>query len=185
MNAIKKTTRLSLLVLGSFFFITFITNCSQTSGETNDDAENPTGTKGLTVKELGAAVKEYIKEESSKNDGYFIVKDEKENKELKLKLKKVHEDKLTSLSSSLHFVCADFDNTDGVVYDIDIFMEGTEQDNLSATEVSVHKKDGKPRYTWYEEKGVWKKKDVEQETKKESEHPEHPEHPTEHPEHPK
>jgi len=104
----------------------------------------------------------------------------------------VHDEKLTSLSATVHFVCADFKNTDGLTYDIDIFMEGTDKENLKTTDVKVHKKSGKPRYAWYEEAGVWKTKEIAvakpQELKPKAEHPEHPAKSTdeqpEHPEHP-
>jgi hypothetical protein len=37
-------------------------------------------------------------------------------------------------------------------------MEGPDKEHLTTTEVTVHKKDGKARYTWHEEGGLWKKK---------------------------
>jgi hypothetical protein len=39
-------------------------------------------------------------------------------------------------------------------------MEKDEDGNIITTEVSVHKKDGTPRYTWSESDGVWSKKAV-------------------------
>lgn len=44
--------------------------------------------------------------------------------------------------------------------DIDIFMEGTSEDDLKPTEKIVHKVNGEPRYTWYEEDGIWKRKEL-------------------------
>ena len=35
-------------------------------------------------------------------------------------------------------------------------MKG-DADHLETTEVSVHKKAGKPRYGWKEDNGIWKK----------------------------
>ena len=135
----------------------------------------------LTVQELAVAVKEYVEMESEENDGYFSVKDDQQNKTLQLQLTKVHEERLASLGDNVYFVCADFKGTDGNTYDIDIFMEGTSKDNLEATETSVHKMNGKERYTWHEEKGVWEKKSIGK-TKKTSEHPEGKEKSEEHPE---
>lgn len=182
MKLVKKTTSICLAVLVSFSLAANFTACSQTASEHPEHPEHPEKetTKHLTVAELSYAVNKYVKEESAKNDGYFIVKDKAGD--LKLKLKKIHDDRLTSLSHTLHFVCADFTaagsgTADAVVYDIDIFMEGTDKDNLKTTEVKVHKKNGKARYAWYEEDGVWKTRDATvapAPEKKKAEHPEHP-----------
>jgi len=56
-----------------------------------------------------------------------------------------------------YFACADLKNADGHMYDLDVFMSGPDKDHLAVTEVSVHKKDGKERYTWAQKGGVWKK----------------------------
>jgi hypothetical protein len=144
-------------------------------GEHSDHLEQAKAEKvTLTVNELAVAVKDYVEMEAEENDGYFSVKDDQQNKTLQLELTKVHEERLASLGDNVYFVCADFKGTDGNTYDIDIFMEGTSKDNLEATETSVHKMNGKERYTWHEEKGLWKKKSMGK-TKKTSEHPEHPE----------
>jgi hypothetical protein len=36
-------------------------------------------------------------------------------------------------------------------------MKGESVDELTPTEVSVHKEDGVERYTWVEKRGVWRK----------------------------
>ena len=41
---------------------------------------------------------------------------------------------------------------------LDIFLQGKNTDNLTVTEISVHKEDGKARYSWVEEDGIWVKK---------------------------
>lgn len=153
MKLLNKTTSLCLAVLVSLSLFVNFTAYSQTSESDNH----------LTVRDLAYAINKYVDEESAKNDGYFIIKDN--TGVLKLKLRKIHDDRLTSLSNTLHFVCADFTTAglgtaDGVVYDIDIFMEGADKDNLKVTEVKVHKKNGKARYAWYEEDGVWKTRDA-------------------------
>jgi len=77
---------------------------------------------------------------------------------LELELIKIHKDKLAGLGDDTYFVCADFKATDGNTYDIDIFMQGKSKDDLKPTEKIVHKINGKPRYKWYEEGGIWKRK---------------------------
>ncbi len=61
-------------------------------------------------------------------------------------------------------------------------MTGTALDNLNFHDLTIHKEEGKARYTWYEEGGVWKKRPTgaagsgsRREQPKEA--PEHPEHP--------
>ena len=110
----------------------------------------------LTIVEFADAVDHYVAAQEKKSGGYFLVKDQKQNKVLKCKLEKIHKKRLASLGNNEYFVCADFKANDGNTYDIDIFMQGTSKDNLKATRTMVHKDNGTPRYTWYEEDGVWK-----------------------------
>ena len=76
---------------------------------------------------------------------------------LQLKLLKIHMDRLTGLGNETYFACADFQASNGKVYDLDIFMNGETTDDLAVTEISVHKEDGAERYGWREEDGVWVK----------------------------
>ncbi len=115
----------------------------------------------LTIEEFADAVEHYIAEQEKNSDGFFVVQDKEHNKTLKCKLVKIHKERLASLGDNEFFVCADFKADDGNVYDIDIFMQGSSKDNLKATRTMVHKDNGNPRYTWYEEDGVWKTKKVE------------------------
>ncbi len=151
----------------TIFFACLMTGVFSMSGyaqehPSNNTSEHPMdGSDSLAmIKKFSKEVKQYIDNQSSKNNGFFIVKDEEENKTLKLKLIKIHEDKLTSLASGEYFVCSDFKGTDGNTYDIDIFLKKNSWDELTATQTKVHKVNGKPRYTWYEDKGVWKTKDI-------------------------
>ena len=122
--------------------------------------DHPTDKKqaGLTKADLGAAIRTWVDKESSANDGWLKVEDPVQHKTLELKLEKVHDDRLSQVGPNLYFACADFMEKDGTRYDIDVFMEGKTKDDLKETEVSVHKLNGKERYTWFEEKGIWKKK---------------------------
>jgi hypothetical protein len=118
--------------------------------------EHPS-TKSVVSKEtLAKAVKDYVEKESQKKGGYYEINDSTTNKTLKLTLVKVHDDRLSKVAEGTYFACADFKSTDNQMYDLDIFMkEG--KSGLETTEVTIHKENGKPRYNWQEEKGVWKK----------------------------
>lgn len=123
--------------------------------------EHPTEKKVDIDKEaIAEAIAEYIERDSELRGGYFLVYDKKAKATLTLKLVRVHKDKLSMIAKDVYFACADFKTPKGKIYDLDIFMKGTEKDNLKVTEVSIHKEAGKPRYTWHEEGGVWKKKPV-------------------------
>jgi hypothetical protein len=114
----------------------------------------------LTMAELADAIRDYVARDSEIKGGMFLVFDPVDTQVLQLTLAKVHEDKLASLGEGVFFACADFNSTDKHVYDLDIFMAQQEDGSLMTTEVSVHKLDGKARYTWFEEEGIWKKKPV-------------------------
>ena len=66
-------------------------------------------------------------------------------------------DRLTGLGNDVYFACADFQASNGKVYDLDIFMNGKSSENLGVTKIIVHKEDGVQRYSWREKDGVWVK----------------------------
>ncbi len=120
----------------------------------------------ITKETLAEAIENYIAEAAKKHDGYFVFKNEYEGgKELKLKLIKVHKERLAKLEDGSFFACADLKTPDNQIYDLDFMMKGTHADDLKLTNIWVHKKNGKPYYTWYEENGVWKRKMVSEEKK--------------------
>jgi hypothetical protein len=122
--------------------------------------EHPTDKKqaGVDKADLAAAIRTWTETESARNGGWLKVDDPVQHKTLDLKLEKVHDDRLSQIGPNTYFACADFIEKDGTKYDIDVFMEGKAKDDLKETEVSVHKVNGKERYTWFEENGIWKKK---------------------------
>ena len=111
----------------------------------------------VTMEELSAAIKSYVKQDSDLKGGMFFVYDPAQKTVLQLTLAKVHEEKLASLGDGVYFACADFNSHDKHVYDLDVFMKKDDGGNMVTTEVSVHKKDGVARYTWSESNGVWSK----------------------------
>ena len=123
-------------------------------------SEHPTEKKqaGLSKSDLAGAIKSWAEKEAAGNGGWLKVDDPVQHKTLELKLEKVHEDRLSQVKPDVYFACADFVEKDGTKYDIDVFMQGKSKDDLQETEVSVHKVNGKERYTWFEDNGTWKKK---------------------------
>jgi len=121
--------------------------------------EHP-GSKGqskVSSEELSHSITAYVKKDSALKGGYYLVYDAVDKKPLALTLDKIHMDKLARVAEGSYFACADFKSTDGVTYDLDIFMKGSNAKSLETTEVSVHKLNGKERYGWVEKDGHWMK----------------------------
>ena len=121
-------------------------------------SEHPTSTKAISKESLAAAIADYVQHEAKLKGGYFLIYDAKAGKPLALTLVKVHKQRLARTAEDTYFACADFKSTDGHMYDLDIFMKGRSPDKLKVTEITVHKVDGKPRYKWVQEGGLWKRK---------------------------
>lgn len=118
------------------------------------------GAGEITKDQLADAIEKYVAAKTAETNGLFVVVDPKTGDTLELVLDKVHRERLSKVGENKYFACADFTTKDGKVYDLDVFMEGTDKDTLKFSEFSVHKVDGVERYTWYEEDGIWKKKEV-------------------------
>ena len=131
---------------------------------TTKKAEHPVTTtpqvvqgEKITLQNLARAIKGFVEADIILR-GAFLVIDPKTDKVLKLKLEKVHKERLSHIGEDIYFACADFNTENGKVYDLDIFLHGTNTDNLTVTEISVHKEDGIARYGWQKENGIWVKK---------------------------
>jgi len=111
---------------------------------------------------LAAAIQAHVKKVAAEHGGLYPLTDPKTGKNLELELVKVHKERLSETAPDVYFACTDFKATDGNLYDIDFFMKGKTPDGLEYQDFSVHKVNGQPRYTWYEEGGVWKKKPVDE-----------------------
>lgn len=132
-------------------------------GNAQEHPEHPKGAEpksSLTLEEFARAITRYVTGDTSTKGGYFLVFDRVEKKPLALTLERVHSERLSALGGGIYFACADFTSIDGTAYDVDVFMqEGG--GGLQTTEVHIHKVNGKPRYTWREEGGVWVRDEVE------------------------
>jgi hypothetical protein len=112
-------------------------------------------TNQVSNADISAGIKRHIVSERKKSaDRKFHVN--YKGKNLALDLVKVHNDRLASLGGGKYFACVDMKGADGTIYDIDFFMAGQPR-NMTVTETSVHKINGKSLYNWKEQGGVWKK----------------------------
>ena len=128
-------------------------------------AEHPTASitpqivqgKKITLQNLARAIESFVEADINLR-GAFLIIDPRTNEVLKLNLQKVHKERLSHIGNDVYFACADFNANNGKVYDLDIFLHGNNTDNLTVTEILVHKEDGEARYGWLEEDGIWVKK---------------------------
>ncbi len=105
--------------------------------------------------DISAGLKKFISDYAAKSaDKKFHMPYQR--KDLALDLVKLHDDRLSSLGGDKYFACVDMKGTDGKIYDID-FMMALRPSQLSVTQTSVHKINGKPLYNWRQEGSVWKK----------------------------
>jgi hypothetical protein len=125
--------------------------------KSKEHPEHPEEAIKVDIEVMAAAITEYVENDMKLKGGYFFVYDPVSKKPLQLTLSKVHKERLAQVGENLYFACSDFNADGGKVYDLDFFMEAQEH-KLVVTEVMIHKEDGTPRYSWYEEDGVWKRK---------------------------
>ncbi|WP_339702931.1 transglutaminase domain-containing protein [Algoriphagus aquimarinus] len=106
-------------------------------------------TERVSIDEIEEGIKAFIADQTEKNGGVFPVKDK--NHDLKMKLVRVHTEYLSNLGPQSHFACVDLVDESGDVYDVDFFMEG-EPGGMDVTSTTVHKLNGKPFYSWKQNK---------------------------------
>ncbi|MDP7085990.1 MAG: transglutaminase-like domain-containing protein [Phycisphaerales bacterium] len=108
--------------------------------------------------DIQAGIEAHIAAETKKGGGYFPLTFE--GKGMKLRLVRVHTEYLANLGPGRHFACVDLASIDGNVYDVDFFLEG-EPGNMTVTETTVHKLNGRPFYLWrQQDDGTWAHADV-------------------------
>lgn len=105
---------------------------------------------------ISDAIHNHIEQGARLNSGYYAVSDPQTDGILLLTLKKIHDDKLSKVDEGLYFACVDMESRDGILYDIDFFLEEQEGE-LILREVLVHKVDGLPRFDWVYVEGFWQK----------------------------
>ncbi|HKS22896.1 MAG TPA: hypothetical protein VJZ76_08885 [Thermoanaerobaculia bacterium] len=118
--------------------------------------EHPTNKKaakkGYTVDDLDKAIRAAIAKKET--NGVYQLKDR--DKTWKLKLDKVHRERLARTDENTYFACTDFKSADHHTVDVDFFMKD-DGEKLVMTDATLHKVDGKPRYNWKEKKGYWER----------------------------
>lgn len=99
----------------------------------------------VVTADIEAGIQANIAKKVEEGGGYFNMSTE--GKELRLQLVRVHTEYLSNLGPRRHFACVDLADISGDVYDVDFFLEG-DPGNMTVTETTLHKLNGKPFYTW-------------------------------------
>ena len=137
------TIPLALLVL--FFF-----SCGQKKEQKDTIASIETEEiPKVVTADIEAGIRANIAKKVEEGNGYFHLK--LEDKELRLQLVRVHTEYLSNLGPRRHFACVDLADISGDVYDVDFFLQG-DPGNMTVTEYTAHKLNGKPFYTWKQRK---------------------------------
>jgi len=85
-------------------------------------APRPVEEARAVTADIARGIERHIARESQAQQGFFRLSFE--NRELRLKLVRVHLEYLSSLGPLKSFACVDLADIDGEVYDVDFFMEG-------------------------------------------------------------
>ncbi len=113
-------------------------------GEDKTGYESAPGPKVVTA-DIQAGIENYIEEQTRLNEGYYKLPFR--DRDLRLKLARIHTEYLANLGPRRHFACVDLAGTDGEVYDVDFFLAG-DPGAMTVTETTVHKINGQPLYVW-------------------------------------
>ena len=113
----------------------------------------------VVTADIQAGIENHVEEEIRRGGGYFKLPFGE--KELQLKLVRVHVEYLANLGPRRHFACVDLVDIGGDVYDVDFFLSG-DPGEMSVTETTVHKINGQPYYAWEQQSdGTWERIAVE------------------------
>ena len=119
--------------------------CNSGNGRGDRPSEKPDFESNVVTGDIERAIKGHIDEQIRIGNGYFKLRFE--DKDLQLKLVRIHVEYLATLGPTTHFACVDLASIDGEFYDVDFFLAGDEH-GMSVTKTMVHKLNGQPFYVW-------------------------------------
>ena len=122
-------------------------------GETNQQPVAAQSVPNVVTADIQAGIETYIEDKTRAGGGYFSFTSD--DKDLSLKLVRVHTEYLANLGPRSHFACVDLADISGDVYDVDFFLVGDPGD-MQITETTLHKINGQPYYAWKQKPdGTW------------------------------
>ena len=130
-----------------------LAGCGQQQGQEAPGASAPPVASSVPTADIQAGIEKHIEEQVRRGGGYFTLPFR--DKELRLKLVRVHTEYLSNLGPGRHFACVDLADISGDVYDVDFFLAG-DPGAMTVTETTVHKINGQPFYAWEQKRdGTW------------------------------
>jgi transglutaminase-like putative cysteine protease len=145
----------AFLRLGLISLAALVTSCATAPRQTTE-------APAVTIDDIAAGIQRHIAEASAAGDGYFHLRHG--DKELNLRLVRVHMEYLSYLGEGVSFACVDLVDTEGPVYDVDFFLQGP-PGAMCVTQTSIHKVNGQPLYLWKQRRnGTWHRVPVERAT---------------------
>ena len=120
------------------------------------DEQYATGpASNVVTEDIQAGIEKHIEQRTHAGGGYFRLAEGERN--LSLKLVRVHTEYLANLGPRRHFACVDLVDTAGDVYDVDFFLAG-DSGAMRVTETTLHKLNGQPFYAWEQNRdGTWRR----------------------------
>lgn len=137
------------LIIGVLMLVALMACNSTSKKEKENRSQSDKSIPKVVTADIEAGIKANIDRKVEEGDGYFIM--DTEGKELRLQLVRVHTEYLSNLGPQRHFACVDLADISGDVYDVDFFLEG-DPGNMTVTETTLHKLNGKPFYSWKQRK---------------------------------
>ncbi len=132
-----------------------LAGCGQKEGQDAPAASAPPAPNLAPTAEIQAGIERHLEEQVRLGGGYFKLSFR--NKELNLKLVRVHTEYLSKLGPNRYFACVDLADVSGDVYDVDFFLSGA-PGAMQVTETTVHKLNGQPFYAWEQQSdGTWQR----------------------------
>jgi hypothetical protein len=129
-------SRFPVFSLLALFIALLLANCQP---------ESPVAAPKADIADVEAGIRAYIDRETEARGGLFHIENDSLN--LDLKLVRVHTEYLSVLGPNEFFACVDLATAEGDVFDVDFFMSG-EPGNMQVTRTDVHKRNGRPFYSW-------------------------------------
>lgn len=115
----------------------------------------PAPPANVVTADIAAGIERHIEERTRAGGGTFAL--DFSDRQLRLKLVRIHMEYLANLGPGSHFACVDLVDDSGDVFDVDFFLVG-EPGAMKVTETTVHKLNGQPYYLWdQKEDGTWQR----------------------------
>jgi len=131
------------------FVVSLLISCNSSSKQKEEKIQAITNAPKVFTADIEAGIEANIAKKVEEGGGYFNMTTEQGN--LRLQLVRVHTEYLSNLGPQRHFACVDLADVSGDVYDVDFFLDG-DPGNMTVTETTLHKLNGKPFYTWKQRK---------------------------------